>query len=132
MFRSTERSRRRPFFVCADIQNVIVFIIAMETSVDSLQFYVKFATGLLLLLNVALLVSIRLGMGWAKRLTSGLPDVEREVAWRKASRALGLLIVVVIAMNAAAIFANYHLRHAADAVVGENASIVLNQASKSH
>ena len=91
----------------------------METSSDSLLFYVKASTGLLLLLNLALLMSIRFGMGWAKKLTATLPEAEREFAWKKASRALGLLIIVVIAMNGAAVFANFQLRHAADAVVGE-------------
>lgn len=99
----------------------------METSLDSLQFYVKAVTGLLLLLNLALLMSIRFGMGWAKQLTANLPEEERAPAWKKASRALGILIMVVIGMNGAAIFANYQLRHSAASVVGENSSIVLNQ-----
>ena len=101
----------------------------METSIDSLQFYVKAVTGLLLLLNLALLMSIRLGTGWAKQLTAQLPEEKRGAVWQKASRALGLLIIVVIAMNSAAVFANYQLRQSADAVVGESigSSIVLSQ-----
>ena len=101
----------------------------METSLDSLQFYVKVVTGLLLLLNLALLMSIRFGMGWAKQLTASLPETERAPVWQKASRALGMLIIVVIAMNAAAIFANYQLRQSADAVQGEStgSGIVLSQ-----
>ncbi len=91
----------------------------MESSLDSLQFYVKAVTGLLLLLNLALLMSIRFGMGWAKQLTENLPEEARVPVWKKASKALGVLIVVVIAMNAAAIFANYQLRQSADAVIGE-------------
>ncbi len=101
----------------------------METSFDSLQFYLKVVTGLLLLLNLALLMSIRFGMGWAKQLTASLPEPERAPVWQKASRALGMLIIVVIAMNAAAIFANYQLRQSADAVQGEStgSGIVLSQ-----
>ena len=99
----------------------------MDTSLDSLQFYVKAVTGLLLLLNLALLMSIRFGMGWAKAFTASLPEEQRATAWKKASRALGLLIIVVIGMNSAAVFANYRLRQSAEAVIGESAgsSIVL-------
>lgn len=101
----------------------------METSLDSLQFYVKVVTGLLLLLNLALLMSIRFGMGWAKQLAASLPETERLPVWQKASRALGILIIVVIAVNGAAIFANYQLRQSADAVQGEStgSGIVLSQ-----
>ncbi len=101
----------------------------METSSDSLLFYVKASTGLLLLLNLALLMSIRFGMGWAKKLTATLPEAERDFTWKKASRALGLLIIVVIAVNGAAVFANFQLHHAADAVVGEStgSEIVISQ-----
>ena len=101
----------------------------METSIDSLLFYVKASTGLLLLLNLALLMSIRFGMGWAKKLTATLPEEERAFAWSKASRVLGLLIIVVIAMNGAAVFANFQLRQSADAVVGEStgSGIVISQ-----
>ena len=101
----------------------------METSLDSLQFYVKVVTGLLLLLNLALLMSIRFGMGWAKQLAASLPETERLPVWQKASRALGILIIVVIAVNGASIFANYQLRQSADAVQGEStgSGIVLSQ-----
>lgn len=101
----------------------------METSLDSLQFYVKVVTGLLLLLNLALLMSIRFGMGWAKQLAASLPETERLPVWQKASRALGILIIVVIAVNGAAIFANYQLRQSADALQGEStgSGIVLSQ-----
>ena len=101
----------------------------METSFDSLQFYVKVVTGLLLLLNLALLMSIRFGMDWAKQLAARLPEPERFPVWQKASRAFGILIIVVIAMNAAAIFANYQLRQSADALQGEptGSGIVVSQ-----
>ena len=99
----------------------------MDTSPDSLHFYVKAVTGLLLLLNLALLLSIRFGMTWAKQLTASLPEEERAPVWQKASRILGFLIITVIAMNGAAIYANYQLRRSADAVIGENSSIVLSQ-----
>lgn len=99
----------------------------MDTSLDSLQFYVKAVTGLLLLLNLALLMSIRFGMKWAKQIAANLPEEERGPVWRKSSRALGLLIIVVIAMNGAAIFANSQLRQSANAVIGDyGTSIVLN------
>ena len=111
------------------VSHVVISIITMETSLDSLQFYVKAVTGLLLLLNLALLMSIRFGMGWAKQLAATLPEDERGSAWAKASRALGVLILVVIAMNSAAVYANYHLRQSADALVGESATsgIVVGQ-----
>lgn len=99
----------------------------MDTSLDSLQFYVKAVTGLLLLLNLALLMSIRFGMKWAKQIAAALPEEERGPVWRKSSRALGFLIIVVIAMNGAAIFANSQLRQSANAVIGDyGTSIVIN------
>lgn len=101
----------------------------MDTSLESLQFYVKAVTGLLLLLNLALLMSIRFGMKWAKQAAATLPEEERGLVWRKSSRVLGLLIIVVIAMNGAAIFANSQLRQSANAVVGDyGSSIVVNAA----
>lgn len=106
-----------------------MFIITMDTSLDSLQFYVKAVTGLLLLLNLALLVSIRFSMAWARQVAAQLPEAERTAAWSKSSRALGVLIMVVIAMNSAAVFANYQLRQSADAVIGEStgSGIVISQ-----
>jgi hypothetical protein len=101
----------------------------MDTSLDALQFYVKAVTGLLLLLNLALLMSIRFGMSWAKQLTASLPEEERANSWQKSSRLLGILIIVVIAMNGAAIYANAQLRHSADTLAGEvgGSSIILSQ-----
>lgn len=103
----------------------------MDTSLDALQFYVKAVTGLLLLLNLALLMSIRFGMSWAKQLTASLPEEERANSWQKSSRLLGVLIIVVIAMNGAAIYANAQLRHSADTLAGEagGSSIVLSLAN---
>ncbi len=108
---------------------MVISINIMDTSIDSLQFYLKAVTGLILLLNLALLMSIRFGMGWAKQVASQLPEADRAAAWGKSSRALAGLILVVIAMNGAAVFANYQLRQSADAVLGETtgSGIVLNQ-----
>lgn len=104
----------------------------METSFDSLQFYVKALTGLVLLLNFALLISIRYGLGWAKQLTGHLPESERAPAWQKTSRVLGILIVLVIGMNGAAMYVNAQLRHSAMALAGESAtsSMVLSQVAE--
>lgn len=99
----------------------------METSLETFQFYLRLIVGLLLLLNVALLVSVRCGLLWAKQLTASLPDEEAAVHWRKATRILGILIVFIISMNAAAVFAHHHLRQATDAIVGEGTSVVLNR-----
>ena len=65
-------------------------------------------------------MSIRFGMGWARQVAAQLPEEERGAAWSKSSRALGILIIVVIAMNSAAVFANYQLRQSADAIIGES------------
>ena len=102
----------------------------MENSFEALQFYVKALTGLLLLLNFALLISIRFGLNWAKQLNGHLPEAERAPAWQKSSRILGVLIVMVIGMNGAAIYVNVQLRHSANALAGEagGSSIELSQA----
>lgn len=99
----------------------------MEHPFDTLQFYVKAATGLLLLLNLALLLSIRFGMRSAKQLAAQLPESEAPAVLRTANRTLGLLIFTVIAMNAAAVFTNYQLRQAANAVAGSTGSVVWAQ-----
>jgi hypothetical protein len=74
-------------------------------------------------------MSIRFGMGWAKQLTAILPEPERFPVWQKASRAFGILIIVVTAMNAAAIFANDQRWQSADALQGEptGSGIVFSQ-----
>ncbi len=92
----------------------------MDNPLDSLQFYVKAVTGLLILLNLSLLMAIQFGMGWAKRLSAALPAEERPAMWSKTTRILGLLIFVVIALNAGAIFVNFQLRKSVTAVAEES------------
>jgi hypothetical protein len=61
------------------------------------------------------------------------PAGEAEV-FRKSDRALGLPIMVVIAMNAASIYSNYQLRKSADRIVGDagNSEMVISQNSLGH
>ncbi len=106
----------------------------METPIDTLQFYVRAVTGLLLFLNLALLVAIQSGRNWAKQLLVHLNSVEEAEVSRRSDRALGLLIMVVIAMNAASVYANYQLRKSADLIVGDagNSEMVIGLNSLGH
>jgi len=106
----------------------------METPIDTLQFYVRAVTGLLLFLNLALLVAIQSGRNWAKQLLVHLNPVEEAEVSRRSDRALGLLIMVVIAMNAASVYANYQLRKSADLIVGDagNSEMVIGLNSLGH
>ena len=91
----------------------------MNPSIESLQLYFTGLTGLLLLLNLVLLMSIRSGIRWAQQSTSVLPEEERVVAWQKANRVFVMLIFTVILLNAAAIFASSKLRQSLEAVAAE-------------
>jgi uncharacterized BrkB/YihY/UPF0761 family membrane protein len=78
----------------------------MTTSLESMTFFTKLLTAMVLLLNIGLLVSIRLALKSAKQ-NSELDRSETGArAWLRSRRALMALIVMVVGMNATAIYAN--------------------------
>jgi len=98
-----------------------------------MHFYTRLLIGMVLLLNIGLLVSIRMTMKYAK--LSSQNDVDREAGVRlsPAKRALTILFVLVIGMNAGAVYANQRIMHvtrelAADLPQQADAGLALNLA----
>ena len=85
--------------------------------VETIQIFSKVLTGLLLLLNFSLLVSIRAALKWGKK-TAELDSNSLE-DWGKTRRVLAALILIVIAMNGACVYANMKLKLAGNAVAME-------------
>lgn len=91
----------------------------MSTPLETMQFYTKVLTGMVLLLNIGLLVSIRLALKHA-RLTSANDRSEQGPArWAGARRQIAVLILTVVAMNAGAVFANFRLVGATREIAAE-------------
>ncbi len=81
----------------------------MNPSLDSMHFYTKLLTGMVLLLNIGLLVAIRLALKFAKH-SSNVDQTENGVRmWATAKRALTVLILLVVSVNAAAVYANHNM-----------------------
>lgn len=81
----------------------------MTSPLDSMQFYTKLLTGLVLLLNIGLLVSIRMALKFGRR-SSEMDQSERGIKlWASARRGIGVLILLVVCMNAAAVYANHRM-----------------------
>lgn len=84
-----------------------------------MQFYTKVLTGMVLLLNIGLLVSIRIALKHA-RLTSASDQSEGGLGrWAVARRQIAFLTLTVVAMNAGAVFANYQLVGATREIAAE-------------
>jgi hypothetical protein len=85
----------------------------MTTPLESMTFFAKLLTAMVLLLNIGLLVAIRMAMKNAKmnanmdRSETGLRN------WARARRVLMVLILAVVGMNAGTIYANQKLVKAA-------------------
>lgn len=81
----------------------------MTTPLDSMHFYTKLFTGMVLLLNIGLLVAIRMALAYAKHIRAVDVSDEGSRLWVRAKRGLTVLILMVVGMNAAAIFANQRM-----------------------
>lgn len=91
----------------------------MTTSLESMHFYTKLLTGMVLLLNIGLLLSIRLALKHA-RISSAEDRSEAGMRrWVSARRQLVVLIVTVVAINAGAVVANYQMVRAAREIAAE-------------
>jgi hypothetical protein len=79
------------------------------TTLESMHFYTKLLTGMILLLNIGLLVSIRMALRYARH--SSVVDASEAGArmWQSAKRRLVVLIAMVVCMNAAAVYANHRM-----------------------
>lgn len=89
------------------------------TSLESLQFYTKVLTGMVLLLNIGLLLSIRMALKYARK-ACGEDDSEEGIKrWTSVKRGLALLILTVVCMNGGAVFANHRLVSATHEVAAD-------------
>ena len=98
--------------------------------IDALQFFSKVSTGMVLLMNLSLLISIRMALNWAKRTSMLDTSEEGALRWKAARRAFMVLILVVVGMNGAAVYANHRMTKATRAVAVEfpdmNSAVALN------
>src|SRR5687767_9276495 len=81
----------------------------MTSPLDSMQLYTKLLTGLVLLLNIGLLVSIRMALKFGRRSAEMDRSEEGVKVWAAARRGIGILILLVVCMNAAAVYANHRM-----------------------
>lgn len=100
--------------------------ITMHTPLDLLLFYVKAAICLLLILNIALLVSIHWGLQWTKQIASTLSDEDRKKMRRKSGMYLALLLIAVVTINGAAIVTHGEIHRSVEGIIGSRSSLVIN------
>ena len=91
----------------------------MSTPIDAMHFYTKLLTGMILLLNIGLLVSIRMALKYARRSSAMDRSEEGAKLWITAKRAIAVLIIVVICMNGAAVYANHRMVGATREIAAE-------------
>ena len=91
----------------------------MSTPIESMHFYTKLLTGMILLLNIGLLVSIRLALKYARHSSAVDQSEEGAKLWISAKRALAVLIIVVVCMNGAAVYANHRMVGATREIAAE-------------
>lgn len=105
----------------------------MTTPLETMSFFTKMLTGMVLLLNIGLLVSIRMALKSAKR-NSEIDKSDAGVkTWVKSRRVLSVLILLVVGMNAAAIVSHQRVVAATNEIAaqlptGSDAEILLSSA----
>lgn len=82
------------------------------TSLDSMHFYTKLLTGMILLLNIGLLVAIRMALRFAKSSVATDTSEKGAQGWAAAKRTLAILIILVVTVNAAAVYSNHRMVNA--------------------
>lgn len=98
-----------------------------------MHLYTKLLTGMVLLLNIGLLVSIRLALKYARLSTAADRTEQGAKRWTVAKRQLAVLILTVVAMNGGAVFANHRMVNATRDLAAElpqdtDAELVLSMA----
>ncbi len=91
----------------------------MMSSLDSMHLYTKILTGMVLLLNIGLLISIRMAVKYAGRASALDQSEQGQGLWKAARRALASLILFVVLMNAAAVYANHRMVNATRDIAAE-------------
>jgi cytochrome b561 len=91
----------------------------MASPLDTMQFYTKVLTGMVLLLNIGLLVSIRIALKHARLSSASERSEEGAKRWAAARRQIAFLILTVVAMNAGAVIANYNLVNATRVIAAD-------------
>ena len=84
-----------------------------------MHFYTRVLTGLVLLLNIGLLISIRMVLKFGRH-SAAIDRSEPGIKlWASARRGLAILILMVVGMNAAAIYANHRMVNATRDIAAE-------------
>ena len=91
----------------------------MTTPLDSLQLYTRILTGMVLLRNVGLLLAIRMAVKFARIACEGDTSEFGVRRWSMVKKGLAALILLVVCMNGAAVFANNRLVGATHEIAAE-------------
>jgi len=91
----------------------------MTTSLETMHFYTKVLTGMVLLLNIGLLLSIRMALKHARLSCSSDRSEAGQRRWSSARTQIMVLIISVVAMNAGAVFANHRMVQATRDIAAE-------------
>ena len=91
----------------------------MTTPLDSLQLYTRILTGMVLLLNIGLLLAIRMAVKFARIACEGATSASGIRRWGMVKKGLAALILMVVCMNGAAVFANNRLVGATHDIAAE-------------
>ena len=84
-----------------------------------MHLYTRILTGMVLLLNIGLLIAIRMAVKYAGRACSLDQSEQGPRYWKSARRSLAILILCVVCMNAAAVYANHRMVNATRDVAAE-------------
>ncbi len=91
----------------------------MTTPLETMHLYSKILTGMVLLLNIGLLISIRIALKHARLSLAADGTEAGSKRWSSAKRQLIALILSVVAINGAAVFANHRLVGATQQIAAE-------------
>ena len=91
----------------------------MPPSLDSVSYYTKLLTAMVLLLNIGLLVAVRMALKYARHNSSIDRSDHGEKLWASAKRGISALILLVVAMNGVAVYANHRMVTATREIAAE-------------
>ncbi len=91
----------------------------MPPSLDSVNFYTKLLTAMVLLLNIGLLVAVPMALKYARFTCAMDPNRKGGEMWKGAKRGIVALILLVVVMNGVTVYANQRMVSAAQDLAAE-------------
>jgi hypothetical protein len=92
----------------------------MTTPLETMHLYTKILTGMVLLLNIGLLISIRIGLKHASLSLAGDKSEAGTKRWASVRRQMMVLILSVVAINIGAMLANNKVVEATREIAAES------------